>query len=155
MPMFTSEKAIRSVRKTAVIIPSVLRGLSAEDARNKTDGPNGWKVVEVLGHLNDWETIFYDRAQRILNEENPVLEGFDQEELVRKGGYARQDIADVQKKFLEKRQRLLDLLPTLTAEQWARTGMYPDIGQVTLAELITNIAIHDVNHIEQIVHTLA
>lgn len=36
--MFTVEKALRSMRKTPVILQHVLRGLTTEQARAATDG---------------------------------------------------------------------------------------------------------------------
>ncbi len=154
MPMFDREKILRSVRKTHVILPAVLKGVSAEQARSMTDGPNGWSVVEVVGHLNDWEGVYSERTRRILEENIPDLRGPNQEALVKQGGYATQNVADVLAKLLAARQKHIALLESLTPEQWARTGLYPNIGSVTLVEHATNVAIHDINHIEQIVHIL-
>ena len=42
-----------------------------------------------------------------------------------------------------------------TPEQWQRYGTHPDYGQITILEVCANIALHDINHIEQMARALA
>jgi hypothetical protein len=154
MPIFNPEKALRAMHNTSVILQAVLRDVSTEQAQRAFDGAGGWNVVEVVGHLNDWEQIFSKRSERMIAEDDPNLPGYNQEELVKQNGYAGKDLAAVLAEFLNRRRQHIDLLVRLNEEQWGRVGTYPSLGQVTLLEHATNISIHDVNHIEQIVHTL-
>ncbi len=154
MPMFTPEKALRSMRKTPVILKAILQGVSAEQAQSIRDGEGGWSVVEVVGHLYDFEDIFCGRAGRMLTEAKPILTPYDQDELVKRRGYASQDLATVLDKYLEMRQRFINLLADLTSEQWARKGVHPHSGEITVMELAINTTLHDVNHTEQIAHML-
>lgn len=43
----------------------------------------------------------------------------------------------------------------LTPERLARRGTHPDFGPVTLSQLLATWTVHDMNHVGQIVQTLA
>ena len=154
MPMFTSEKALRSLRKTPVILAGILDNVSQERAQQATDGPDGWNGIEIVGHLLDYEEIFFERAKRMLAEDKPALEGYDQDALVKDHDYAHQNLQDVFQRFVTLRRTFINLLTTLTDEEWARQGVHPQSGEITVLEHAINITLHDVNHIEQIVRTV-
>jgi hypothetical protein len=42
----------------------------------------------------------------------------------------------------------------LTDDQWRRTGIHPRMGDHNMIELAANVALHDLNHIEQMVRAL-
>lgn len=155
MPMFTPEKALLSIRKTPLILAAVLHPVSPEDARQRTDGPEGWNMLEVVGHLRDYEEIFCDRAHRILSEENPTLPAYNPEELVKSRAYSDQSLPDILGRYQDLRHEFIHILSNLTDEQWARRGVHPQSGSISMMELALNAALHDVNHIEQIVKILA
>lgn len=37
----------------------------------------GWGITEILPHLRDWEEIYFERARRIVEEDNPHIPGYD------------------------------------------------------------------------------
>ena len=43
----------------------------------------------------------------------------------------------------------------LTADQLSLTGMHPELGRVTLGQLLATWAVHDLNHVGQIVRVMA
>lgn len=154
MPMFTPEKAMRSIRKTPVILSAILRDVTVERGQTMTDGPGGWNAAQTVGHLLDWEQITLERAQRMLNEQEPVLPSFNQEQLVEERGYAKQNVHEVLAQYVAVRKQLITLLAGLSEEQWERKGTHPQFGIMTITELATNAALHDVNHTEQVARTL-
>lgn len=154
MPMFTPEKALRSIRRTPVILSAILRDVTVERGQTMTDGPGGWSAVETVGHLYDWEQLTLERTQQMLHEDVPVLAGRNQETLVKERDYAHQDVHIVLSQYVEVRKQFIALLEGLSEDQWERRGIHPQFGSVTITELATNAAVHDVNHIEQVARTL-
>jgi uncharacterized damage-inducible protein DinB len=154
MPMFTPEKALRDFPKTPVILSIVLKGVSQKRAQQARDGADGWTVLEVLGHMNEFEQAFFQRSRLIVETEMPKFPALDPEALAKAHHYNDQKLADVLASYLNTRRAHLAYLQLLTPEQWQRKGIHPVSGEVTLVENVTNTTLHDVNHIEQIVKAL-
>lgn len=154
MVLLTPEKALRTLRKTPLILDAVLREVTQEQAIAATDGSDGWSVLEVMCHQLDFEEIFYTRARRILSEHKPQFPAVNQVELVQLHEYKGQDLRDQFERYVDIRRQLIALIEPCTEEQWSRRGVYADATVVTLLELAINIGLHDVNHIEQIVRAL-
>ncbi len=155
MPVINAERALLSLRQSPVVLDAVLGGVTPERARKATDGPDGWNVVGVICHLRDYERVFFARATLMLEADNPNLPAPDPDELARTSDYASQDLATALAAYHTNRRRFLGLLSGLVEEQWGRGGVHPRMGAMTLLELALHVALHDVNHIEQVVHTLA
>src|SRR5271157_2151472 len=65
--------------------------------RSERDGsfryaPGKWTVKEVLGHVTDTERIFTYRALRIARGDQTPLEGFEQDDYVKNGPFARRPL---------------------------------------------------------------
>ncbi len=154
MSIFNPEKALRDLSKTPVILQTILQGVDQRQAVSAHDGAGGWNVVEIVGHLNDYDGIFIERTQAMLNGDAPELNSYDQNELVREHGYATQNLADVLASYLSRRSTFIDLLSGLSPEQWERTAIHPAWGSITLLQQAINATLHDVNHIEQVIKAL-
>ena len=154
MTMMQPEKFLRSMRKTPVILAAILRNVSQERAATATDGPDGWSVLEVMCHMRDFEGLFFRRARMMLESENPELPGYDQNELVKTNDYAGQKLSAAFQDYVHVRQQFVHFLAGLNDEQWHRRGIHPDVGDIDLLELVMNVSLHDINHIEQIVRAL-
>ena len=154
MPILNPAKALRSLRKTPVILEAMLRDVTQEQAQQYTDGPDGWSVLYVMCHLADYEFIYYERVQLMLETDEPLFPDVNNDDLIRDHDYAARKLREEYRRYAEQRQVLIAVLEGLTDEQWARRGMYPTAGEATVLSLAINVALHDLNHIEQIVHTL-
>ena len=51
--------------------------------------------------------------------------------------------------FRRRRQEVVDLLDTLSPEQWQRGGIHLRRGRLTLDEWVGSLAAHDDNHLDQ------
>ena len=154
MPIFNPEKALRDLPKTPVLLRVVLQGVDQRRATEATDGADGWSVLEIICHLNDYEEFFFTRAQQIVETDQPYFPPVDHEALVVENEYARQNFATVLAVYLDRRAAFVNYLRGLSPQQWQRKGFHPSWGEVTLVEHVTNTTLHDVNHIEQIVKAL-
>lgn len=154
MPLFTAQAALRDFLKTPVILNAVLSGVDQQRAQTATDGADGWSVLEVVCHLNDYEQIFLDRAKQIINEDRPDFPPYSQNELAAANRYSEQALTEVLASYYSRRRSFIDFLHGLPDEQWARSGVHASYGEMTLVELVVKTTLHDVNHIEQIVKAL-
>ena len=154
MPVFTPERTLNYLQKTTAVVDYLFHGMSNERAKQLAPGISGWNALEVMGHLVDLEAIFTARVHRILNETNPTFDRLNPDQMAADHGYAQQDIQQQVAKFLQLRREFITLLTSLSEEQWTRGGIHPTYGPMTLLDLATNTALHDLNHLGQISEVL-
>jgi len=137
------------------IIGHVLKNVPQTQAATLRDGPEGWTVLEVLGHLRDFDTFFYDRAVMMLSQDYPDLPAYDHESLAIERNYNGHDLGEMVAALGESRQRFVAFFKGLTEEQWARAGVHPERGHFTMTDAVMQVGLHDVTHLEQITRILA
>ena len=120
--------------------------------------PNrGWAAFDVIGHLiHGEETDWIPRARIILaQEENRTFVPFDRFAQFEKS--KGKSLAELLEEFAQLREDNLDRLRTwdLTDEQLDLEGVHPELGRVTLRQLLATWVVHDLNHIRQIVTEMA
>lgn len=148
-------KALRTLRKTPVLLSVLLRDVTQTKAVTMTDGPNGWSVLYIVCHLRDYETFFSQRVGMMLEQDNPsfTLPGTN-DELVVNHNYAGQDLRLVLADTIRLRQMFITRLESLTDAQWLRPGHHPTQGSTTVLDMAINVGLHDVDHLEQIARCL-
>lgn len=132
----------------------MLQGYSV-DALKRPASDGGWGVIENLGHLRDWEEIYLSRVKTILAEDHPNLPEYDDQLWEIEHDYRGQDPAKVLERLRGQRQQLVDILHTIPAEAWARSGQIGAEPNVTLADIVQGIQLHDVEHARAIGEALA
>jgi len=148
---FELDKSIEVLEKTPLILEAFLSGLS-ENWIHNNEGKNTWSPYDVIGHLIFGEkTDWIVRIQLILSaSENKMFEPFDR--------YAQLNeeqnlpISQLTKKFIELRSENIKVLKSLniSKEDLKLTGIHPELGTVTIAQLIATWTVHDLGHIAQI-----
>jgi hypothetical protein len=132
--------------------PGILRGLMAElsdeDARWKP-APDRFSVGEVLAHLSHSEGHCYRaRLDLFLGEDRPVFEpDFASQHLAL---YAAADPEDSFDHFEEQRETNLELLRALPDEAAERRAKHTEAGEISLANMLHEWALHDLGHIRQV-----
>ena len=132
--------------------PGILRGLmcelSEEDARWKP-APDRFSVAEVLAHLSHSEGHCYRlRLDRFLAEERPELEPDDASFCL--DLYRDADPQDSFDHFEEQRESNVEFLRGLEASAGERVALHKAAGEITLAQMLHEWALHDLGHIRQI-----
>jgi hypothetical protein len=132
--------------------PQVIRGLLAEvtedDVRWKP-APDRFSIGEVLAHLSHSESHCYRaRVDRFLAEEVPELEPDDAQ--LHLALYAKADPEEAFAQFEEQRESNLEVLRELTEEDGERRALHREAGEITLANMMHEWALHDLGHIRQI-----
>ena len=148
---------IEGLDKSAQILGLVLADVTQEQAQTITDGADGWSVLEIMCHLRDYQEIFATRIKRMLEEDNPRFEVYDEVArmaLVVDKGYANQDLSSVFADFSSTRRALIDRLSSLPDEQWTRVGSFAEDDQVDIGMPVVHTMLHDADHTEQIARIL-
>jgi uncharacterized damage-inducible protein DinB len=107
--------------------------------------PGKWSVKEVLGHLNDTERIFAYRALRISRGDQTPLAGFEQDDYVRNGPFARRPLEDLIEDYIAVRRATISLFRNLDEAAWTRRGVASE-NEVTVRALAYMIAGHELHH---------
>lgn len=121
----------------------------------KRPTPEQWSVVELLAHLADAEVVTGWRLRAILGEPGTPIAAFDQSAWATAGHYATRDPRQCIEQFRAMRKANLSLLNSLTPEQWSLYGMHSERGKETIEHVVSLIAGHDLNHLQQIERILA
>jgi len=132
--------------------PAILRGLMAEiseeDARWKP-AADRFSIAEVLSHLSHSEGHCYrERLDRFLAEERPELEPDDAQ--MHLEVYKTADPKADFDHFEDQRETNIELLRGLPAEAGSRKALHRAAGEITLANMLHEWALHDLGHIRQI-----
>jgi uncharacterized damage-inducible protein DinB len=149
------KRHIALMEKTCDIIGNLTQSVTQEQATTFRDHDNGWTILEVMCHLRDFDNIFYERAQLILEQEYPMLPGYDQEALAIERAYNKQNLAQVYAELKQARQRFAEFFTLLPDPDWERAGMHPEEGHFTMTDAVMQVSRHDITHIEQITRILA
>lgn len=113
--------------------------------------PEGkWPIRYVLAHLCDSEIVSTDRLRRMIAENNPTLQAWDQNLWAANLDYARRRTTDTLETFRRLRAGNYELLKDLPAEAYARTANHTERGTITLREMVDSIASHTESHARQI-----
>jgi hypothetical protein len=118
--------------------------------RPESDGdlryaPGKWSLKEVLGHINDTERIMAYRALRISRGDGTPMEGFEQDDYVRNGPFARIALADLIEDYIAVRRATITLLRNLDESAWTRRGV-ANKNEITVRALAYTIAGHELHH---------
>jgi hypothetical protein len=153
---FELEKSIEILERTPAVLESLLTGLSEAWIFNN-EGEGTWSPYEVVGHLIFGEkTDWIVRTKIILStSENKAFEPFDR--FAQLNEEQNKPINELIGEFKTLRKKNLEVLKslTITKEQLTRTGVHPEFGEVTLQQLISSWAVHDLGHISQITRVMA
>ncbi|MFZ0955607.1 MAG: DinB family protein [Candidatus Sulfotelmatobacter sp.] len=130
----------RQRRETVLL----LSGLSEEQG-DFSYAPEKWSAKQVLGHVCDTERVFAYRALRIARGDATPMEGFEQDDYVKNGPFARHAIAEVIEDYIAVRRATISLLRSLEEAAWSRRGV-ANKNEVTVRALAYTIAGHEVHH---------
>jgi hypothetical protein len=113
--------------------------------------PEEWCALEVVGHLVETEERgFAGRIRAIRAEERPRFSGWDPASVARVRRDAEGDAAQLLAELTRRRAESVALVESLTTAEYARGGDHPDVGFLTVNDLLHEWVNHDGNHLRQI-----
>ena len=153
---FQIEKAVEILSQTPGTVKSLLGNLSDNWTANAPDSDN-WSPFDIVGHLiHGEETDWIPRAEIILAQgENLTFEPFDRfAQFEKSKGKTLNELLEC---FAASRTKNLGILRemNLTEEKLKLKGIHPELGEVTLKQLLATWVVHDLSHIKQLVTVLA
>jgi hypothetical protein len=122
----------------------------ATDAELDRDPGGGeWTARQVAHHLADSEATAYVRLRRLVAEDAPVIQGYDEPEYARRLHYDR-PIAPSLAVLRAVREASLQLLEVLTPAEWDRSGSHAESGRYAVDDWLRIYASHSHDHADQI-----
>jgi len=112
--------------------------------------PGKWSAREIVQHLADSEMNSAIRLRKLLTEESPQIQGYDQEDYARRLRYNERDIAPALDALRGARATTGQLLDSMTEEDWSREGTHTESGRYTAEDWLRIYADHAHNHAAQI-----
>ena len=153
---FDLQQSLDILRRTPVLLDALLGGTD-EQWHSVNEGPDTWSAFDVVGHLiYGEETDWVPRARIILEHgASQPFEPFDRFAQFRRFGGLPLD--HLLARFAELRSANIDVVRSwnLSEAQLDRTGRHPELGAVTLRQLLAAWVVHDFNHMAQIARVMA
>ena len=153
---FELADGIAVLERTPRTLRALLNGLESQWI-DGTEGPDTWSPYDVVGHLIHGEkTDWIPRARIILAQgENRTFTKFDRFAMFEESrGKSLENLLD---EFERLRKENLSVLRDwkLSDAQLALEGQHPELGTVTLRQLLATWVGHDLGHIAQAARVMA
>ena len=144
------------LERTPAVLRAMLAGLPAEWI-TRNEGPDTWSPYDVVGHLIHGErTDWIPRARIILAQgADRRFTTFDRFAQFRES--EGKSLGTLLDEFASLRAENLAAIASwhLTEAQLTLRGEHPELGAVTLAQLLATWVAHDLGHIAQIARVMA
>jgi hypothetical protein len=153
---FSLDEAIAVLTRTPATLSLLLRGLPRAWVHNN-EGKETWSAFDIVGHLIVGErTDWMPRVRIILeNGESRPFDSFDRfaqtkENQDKSMEQLLDDFARLRRENLTELEAL-----DLRQEDLTRRGKHPELGVVTLSELLATWVVHDLTHVHQLSRVMA
>lgn len=125
-------------------------GELAPEALDLPYRPGGWTVRQVVHHLADSHANAYVRFRLALTEEHPTIRPYDQDAWSRLSDAAGAPVEPSLALLRGLHARWALLLEAQPRESFRRTLHHPEVGTMTLDQLLQNYAWHCRHHLAHI-----
>jgi uncharacterized damage-inducible protein DinB len=109
-----------------------------------------WSAAEIVQHLADSEMTSAIRLRKLLCEDKPLIQGYDQDAFATRLDYNNRDIAPALDAFRAARATSVQLFERMTEADWLREGTHTESGRYTTEDWLRIYAAHAHGHAEQI-----
>jgi hypothetical protein len=135
---------------TSALLDAELRALGDDDARWHP-APEEWCVNEVLGHIIESERRgFAGRIRRILDEERPTFDPWDQKAVARERKDCERMTQSLWMEFMGLRHASVELVRSIRPSDLDRSGTHRKVGELRVRDLLHEWVHHDRNHTRQL-----
>ena len=139
---------IERYRTGMAALEDALDGVTDEELdRPQPDGE--WTVRQIVHHLADGEAMSYTRLRRLVADDAPVIQGYDEPVFAQRLHYDR-PIATSLAVTAAVREASLDLMRVMTPEEWARTGTHTEHPSYSVDFWLELYSEHPHEHADQI-----
>jgi uncharacterized damage-inducible protein DinB len=125
----------------AELLRYAVQGLT-DDQRHARPGPGAWSLAEVVAHLVDSDAVGLDRMKRLIAEQNPTLQSFDESAWAARLDYDSLPMEEGTALFAANRKWMTRILRKCSEADFARTGTHTEAGVKSLAEVLAGFVAH-------------
>jgi hypothetical protein len=129
-------------------LDAALAGID-DEALDRAQPAGAWTAREVIHHLADSESMAYIRLRRLIAEDDPAIQGYDEPEWARRLHYDR-PIEASRAVVGAVRAASAQLLESLTPNEWERAGVHSESGAYSVDRWLEIYADHTRDHADQI-----
>lgn len=153
---FRLDLSIDILQRTPATLGALLQGVDKAWARG-TEGPDTFSPFDVVGHLIDGEETDWITRSRIIlaRGSDPRFEPYDR--FRHRARNAARTLESLLAEFAKLRASNLELLDSwnLTEAELDLRGEHPELGPVTLRQLLASWVVHDLEHLAQVARVMA
>lgn len=125
--------------------PDLLRyaaqGLTPEQEQARP-GPGAWSIAELVAHMVDSDGVGIERMKRVIAEENPTLQAYDQDAWIARLDSQSMPVAEGVALFAANRVWMTRILRKCSDADFARSGLHTEDGPKSLAKLVVGYVGH-------------
>ena len=112
--------------------------------------PGEWCVNEVVGHIIEAERRgFAGRIKIILGAHEPELQTWDSAAVAKERNDCERPPSELKDALLAARKESVKMVRSLKPEQMGRGAIHPEVGRLTVDELLHEWVHHDGSHLKQ------
>ena len=148
----TSEERRDLIAKYKAGYDDVTRALNNFPSEALTAHPiaGKWSAAEIVHHLADSETTSGLRLRRLIVEDHPLIQGYDQDDYAARLNYNQREMSASLEAFRYARLTTAQLFEFMSDEDWQREGTHSESGSYSAEDWLKIYAAHAHNHAAQI-----
>ena len=153
---FQLDDTFALLERTPATLREQLAGMSREWTESRPDADN-WTAYQVVCHLAYIEEEDWLVRARMISEVGPTEAFPPVDHGDQSARYAGQSLEQVLDRFSERRRSNLEAVRPLLTDAAAldKRGLHPSLGEVTMQQLLSAWAVHDLNHLRQAQEAMA
>ncbi len=145
-----NREAIERYATGAAVPGEAVAGLTPEQL-NSIPVPGTWSIQQIITHLMDSDLIATYRMKRIIAEDRPVLDLYDETEFAARLHYDKADAAKVCEVFLLNRNLTAEMLRHLEDDAFDRLAQHGEMGEMSLGRFLRLYIKHLDHHMRFII----
>jgi hypothetical protein len=112
--------------------------------------PGKWSAAEIVQHLADSEMNSAIRLRKLMTEDAPLIQGYDQDFYATRLFYNERDLAPALELFKSARATTVQILERMTEADWQRAGTHSETGAYAAETWLRIYAQHAHGHADQL-----
>lgn len=140
---------LERLRRGAELVAVSITGAAGSELDYAPE-PGKWSIRQIVAHLADSEMVAGMRLRRIIAEDDPKIEAYDEKAWAANLDYTRRKTSPALETFRRTRAENYELLKDLPMPVFDREGLHSERGPMSLKFLLQLIAEHAENHAAQI-----
>ncbi len=111
--------------------------------------PEKWCYHEIVVHLADADAVYYGRIHKCIAEPGSAVDVYDENLWARNIPYLSMNLNDSLELIRNIRLNVTALLRLIPEDKWDNTIVHPEVGIMTLGNILENVTEHVPLHLAQ------